>query len=124
MPTPGEPGPDDLEEWSNVNDKEKKNMAQKIRPLHDRIIVERISADEVSKGGIIIPETAREKPVEGRIIAVGKGAILADGTVRPLDVRTGDRVMFAKHAGTEVTVDGSKLTMLHEEEILGVIEEC
>lgn len=94
----------------------------RIRPLHDRVIVERIESVEVSKGGIIIPENAREKPVEARVLAIGKGAILTDGSVRPLDVKAGDRVLFAKFSGTEITLDGNKYLMLREEEILGVIE--
>ena len=97
-------------------------MAQKIRPLHDRVIIEAAPAEEVSKGGIVIPATAQEKQSEGKVIAVGKGAILADGTVRPLDVQVGDRVLYGKYAGDEVTIDGAKYRMLREDEIHAVIE--
>ncbi len=94
----------------------------KIRPLHDRVIVKRVEEEEKTKGGIIIPETAQEKPLEGKVIAVGKGRILEDGSVRPLDVKADDRVLFSKYAGTEIKIEGEEFLMLREDDILGVIE--
>jgi len=95
----------------------------KIRPLQDRLIVKRIQEEEKTKGGIIIPDTAKEKPIEGKVIAAGNGKVLEDGKVRPLDVRAGDRVLFSKYAGTEVKVEGEELLIMREEDILGVIED-
>ncbi len=95
----------------------------KIRPLQDRIIVKRIEEEEKTKGGIIIPDTAKEKPMEGKIIAVGKGKILEDGKLQPLDVKVGDRVLFGKYAGTEVKIDGEEHLIMREDDILGVIEK-
>ncbi len=95
----------------------------KIRPLQDRIIMKRIPEEEKSKGGIIIPDTAKEKPVEGMVVAVGKGRILEDGKVRPLDIKPGDRVLFIKYAGNEVKINGVEHLMLREADILGVIEK-
>ena len=95
----------------------------KIRPLHDRILVKREEEKEVKKGGIIIPDTAKEKPIEGEVIAVGNGKILEDGKVRPLDIKAGDRVLFSKYAGTEIKIDGQEHLMMREEDILGVIEK-
>jgi len=95
----------------------------KIRPLQDRIIVKRVQEEEKTKGGIIIPDSAKEKPLEGQIIAVGNGKVLEDGKVRPLDVKAGDRVLFNKYAGTEVKIDGEEHLMLREDDILGVIEK-
>jgi chaperonin GroES len=94
----------------------------KIRPLHDRIIVKRIAEEEKTKGGLIIPDTAKEKPLEGRVIAVGNGKVLEDGTVRPLDVKPGDRVLFVKYGGNEIKIDGEEHLMLREEDILAVVE--
>ncbi len=94
----------------------------KIRPLQDRVIVKRVAEEERSKGGIIIPDTAKEKPQEGKVIAVGKGKIEEDGKVRPLDVKAGDRVLFGKYAGTEIKIDGEEHLILREDDILGVIE--
>jgi chaperonin GroES len=94
----------------------------KIRPLQDRIIVKRVAEEEKSKGGIIIPDTAKEKPIEGKVIAVGNGKVLEDGKVRPLDVKAGDRVLFAKYGGTEIKIDGEEHLIMREEDILGVIE--
>ncbi len=94
----------------------------KIRPLQDRIIVKRVQEEEKTKGGIIIPDTAKEKPIEGKVIAAGNGKVLEDGKVRPLDVKAGDRVLFSKYAGTEIKLDGEELLMMREEDILGVIE--
>jgi chaperonin GroES len=98
-------------------------MAMKIRPLQDRIIVKRIEEEEKTKGGIIIPDTAKEKPIEGNVIAAGNGKVLEDGKVRPLDIKAGDRVLFSKYAGTEVKLDGVEHLIMREEDILGVIED-
>jgi chaperonin GroES len=95
----------------------------KIRPLQDRVIVKRVEEEEKTKGGIIIPDTAKEKPMEGKIIAVGKGKVLEDGKIHPLDVKAGDRVLFGKYAGTEVKIDGEEHLIMREEDILGVIEK-
>jgi len=94
----------------------------KIRPLQDRIIVKRIDGDEVSPGGIIIPDSAKEKPQEGKVIAVGKGKIGEDGKVQPLDVKKGDKVLFSKYAGTEVNIDGDEHLIIREDDVLGVLE--
>ncbi len=93
-----------------------------IRPLQDRIIVKRLDEEEKTKGGIIIPDTAKEKPLEGSVIAVGNGRILEDGKVRPLDIKKGDRVMFGKYAGTEVKIDGVDHLILREEDVVAIIE--
>jgi chaperonin GroES len=95
----------------------------KIRPLHDRIIVKRLAEEEKTKGGIIIPDTAKEKPLEGKVISVGKGKILENGQVRALDVKEGDRILFGKYAGTEVKIEGDEHLILREEDVLGVIEK-
>jgi len=95
----------------------------KIRPLQDRVIVKRIEEEEKTKGGIIIPDTAKEKPMEGKIIAVGKGKLLEDGKIHPLDVKAGDRVLFGKYAGTEVKIDGEEHLIMREDDILGLIEK-
>ena len=94
----------------------------KIRPLHDRVIVKRLDEDRTSPGGIVIPDTAAEKPVQGKIVAVGKGKILEDGQVRPLDVKVGDKILFGKYSGTEVKVDGEDLLVMREEDVMAVIE--
>ena len=94
----------------------------KIRPLQDRIIVKRVAEEEKTKGGIIIPDTAKEKPIEGKVIAVGNGKVLEDGKVRPLDVKAGDRVLFSKYAGTEIKLEGEEFLIMREEDILGVLE--
>jgi chaperonin GroES len=96
--------------------------AMNVRPLHDRIIVQRIEEDEQRVGGIIIPDTAKEKPQQGKVIAVGKGKIEKDGKVTPLDVKAGDTVLFGKYAGQEIKVDGDEYLIMREEEVLGVIE--
>lgn len=93
-----------------------------IRPLHDRILVQRLSEQDVTKGGIFIPESAKEKPIEGKIIAVGNGKILENGERRALDVKVGDKVLFGKYAGTEVKIDNDDYLMMREDEILAVIE--
>jgi chaperonin GroES len=95
----------------------------KIRPLQDRLIVKRVAEENKTKGGIIIPDTAKEKPLEGQVIAVGNGKILEDGKVRPLDIKAGDRILFSKYAGTEVKIEGEDHLILREEDVLGVIEK-
>ena len=94
----------------------------KIRPLQDRVIVRRLEEEEKTKGGIIIPDTAKEKPQEGKVIAVGKGKLTEDGKLIPLDVKAGDRILFGKYSGTEVKVEGEEHLIMREEDILGVIE--
>ena len=94
----------------------------KIRPLHDRVIVKRLEEERTSPGGIVIPDTAAEKPVQGKIVAVGKGKILEDGNVRPLDVKVGDKILFGKYSGTEVKLDGEELLVMREEDVMAVIE--
>ena len=94
----------------------------KVRPLQDRILVQRIEEEETTKGGIIIPDTAKEKPHEGKVVAVGNGKVSEDGTVRPLDVKAGDRVLFSKYAGTEVNIDGEEHLIVREDDVLGVLE--
>ena len=98
-------------------------MAQ-FRPLHDRVLVRRIEAEEKTAGGIIIPDTAKEKPQEGEVVAVGPGARAEDGTVTALDVQVGDRILFGKWSGTEVRIDGEELLIMKESDILGVIEQA
>jgi len=95
----------------------------KIRPLQDRILVKRIDEEEKTKGGIIIPESAKEKPMEGKIIAVGKGKVLEDGKILPLDVKVGDKILFAKYAGTDIKIEGEEHLIMREEEVLCVIEK-
>ena len=95
----------------------------KFRPLHDRVVVRRVEAEERTAGGIIIPDTAKEKPQEGEIIAVGPGARGEDGKIQPLDVKAGDRVLFGKWSGTEVRIDGEDLLIMKESDIMGVVEE-
>jgi chaperonin GroES len=94
----------------------------KFRPLHDRIVVRRIEDDERTKGGIIIPDTAKEKPQQGEVVAVGPGARDDKGVVQPLDVKAGDRVLFGKWSGSEVKIDGEELLIMKESDILGVLE--
>ena len=95
----------------------------KIRPLQDRIIVRRLEEEETTKGGIIIPDTAKEKPSEGLIIAVGKGKVLENGTQVPLDVKKKDRILFSKYAGNEVNIEGEEYLIMREDDVLGVIEK-
>ena len=97
--------------------------AKKFRPLHDRILVRRIEKEEKTTGGIIIPDTAKEKPVEGQVVAVGNGKVLEDGTLRALEVKAGDRILFGKYAGNEIQVEGVEHLILREDEILGVVEK-
>ena len=93
----------------------------KIRPLQDRIIVKRVDEEETTKGGIIIPDTAKEKPVEGEVIAVGNGKVLTNGELRPLEVKAGDRILFGKYSGTEIKIDDVEHVILREDEVLGII---
>ena len=94
-----------------------------FRPLHDRVLVRRIEGEAKSAGGIIIPDTAKEKPQEGEIVAVGSGARAEDGKITPLDVKAGDRILFGKWSGTEVKIDGEELLIMKESDILGIIEK-
>jgi chaperonin GroES len=94
----------------------------KIRPLHDRVIVKRMEGEEKTKGGIIIPDTAKEKPVEGKVIAVGSGKVLEDGKKVPLQVKEGDRILFGKYSGTEVKIDGGEHLIMREDDIIAIVE--
>jgi chaperonin GroES len=94
----------------------------KMRPLHDRILVERVEEQEQRVGGIIIPDTAKEKPQQGRVVAVGKGRVTDKGEVVPLDVKTGDTVLFGKYAGTEIKIEGREYLIVREDEVLGIVE--
>ena len=94
----------------------------KIRPLQDRILVKRIDEEETSKGGIIIPDTAKEKPQEGKVMAVGNGKLNENGKLQPLDVKRGDRVLFSKYSGTEVNIDGDEHLIIREDDVLGICE--
>jgi chaperonin GroES len=94
----------------------------KIRPLQDRILVKRIDEEEKTKGGIIIPDTAKEKPSEGKVVAVGKGKLNEDGKLMPLDVKKGDRILFSKYSGTEVNIEGDEHLIIREDDVLGVVE--
>lgn len=93
-----------------------------LRPMHDRIIVKRLEEEGKTAGGIFIPETAKEKPMRGEVVAVGKGKVTEDGKVLPLDVKKGDQVLFGKYAGTEVKIDGDEYLIMREDDILGVVE--
>ena len=93
----------------------------KVRPLHDRVLVKRVAEEQKTKGGIIIPDTAKEKPIEGRVIAVGNGKILKDGKARPLDVKVGDVVLFGKYSGNEVKLEGEDLLLIREDDVLAIL---
>jgi len=97
-------------------------FTMKVKPLHDRVIVKRLEEEEKTKGGIIIPDSAKEKPIEGKVIAVGDGKIKEDGTKIPMEVKKGNRVLFAKYAGTEIKIDGEEHLMMKEDDILAIIE--
>ncbi len=97
-------------------------MATKLTPLHDRIVIRRIEEAETTRGGIIIPDTAKDKPQEGEVVSVGKGKMNEDGKVFPLAVKEGDRILFGKYAGTEIKIDGEELLIMREEEVLGILE--
>jgi len=94
----------------------------KIRPLHDRVIVERVDEEETTKGGIIIPDTAKEKPVEGKVVAVGDGKVADDGKKIPLEVKAGDKVLFGKYAGTEIQIEGEENLIMREDDIIAIVE--
>ena len=93
----------------------------KVRPLHDKVLIKLLDAEEKTKGGIIIPETAKEKPQEGKVVAVGTGVILPDGVVKPLDVKKGDKILFSKYGGTEISVEGKDYLIVREDEILAIV---
>ena len=97
-------------------------MSVNVRPLHDRILIKRVEDQESVKGGIIIPDTAKEKPQEGEVIAVGNGSKKKDGTVIPLDVKAGDRILFGKYSGTDITIEGDEYLILREEDVLAIVE--
>ncbi|MBF0625424.1 MAG: co-chaperone GroES [Magnetococcales bacterium] len=97
-------------------------MKTKFRPLYDRVVVKRLEQNPKTTGGIIIPDTAKEKPIQGEVLAVGKGSINENGEVRPMDVKVGDRVLFAKYSGTEVKIDGEELLIMRETDIMGVLD--
>jgi chaperonin GroES len=101
----------------------KERTTMNIRPLQDRVILKRVKEEEKTKGGIIIPDTAKEKPIEGEVVAVGNGKVLEDGTVRKLDVKVGDRVLFGKYSGTEVKLEGEERLIVREDDILAVLEK-
>ena len=94
----------------------------KIRPLHDRVIVKRLESETRSAGGIVIPDSAAEKPIQGKVVAVGNGKIMENGSVRALDVKVGDKILFGKYSGTEVKVDGEELVVMREEDVMAIIE--
>ena len=94
-----------------------------IRPLHDRVIVRRMEEEKTSPGGIVIPDSATEKPIKGEVVAVGKGKILENGDIRPLDVKKGDKILFGKYSGTEVKVDGEEMLVMREDDITAIVEE-
>jgi chaperonin GroES len=95
----------------------------KFRPLHDRVLIRRIESEEKTRGGIIIPDTAKEKPMEGEVVAVGPGARGEDGKIQPMDVKAGDRVLFGKWSGTEVKLDGEEMIIMKESDIMGILEQ-
>ena len=99
-------------------------MATKFTPLHDRILVRRVEEADTTRGGIIIPDSAKDKPQEGEVISAGKGKISEEGKVRPLDVKEGDRILFGKYSGTEIKIDGEELLIMREDEILGILKRA
>lgn len=96
-------------------------MKMKVRPLHDRVIVKRVEEEETTKGGIIIPDTAKEKPIEGEVVAVGNGKVLENGKKLPLEVKKGDRVLFGKYAGTDIQIDGEERLIMREDDIIAIV---
>jgi chaperonin GroES len=96
-------------------------MAVKFTPLHDRILIQRVEEEETTRGGLVIPDTAKDKPQEGEVVAVGKGKVNEEGKVRPLDLKEGDRILFGKYAGTEIKLDGEEFLIMREDEVLGVL---
>jgi chaperonin GroES len=103
--------------------KERRSKVMQVRPLHDRVLLKRIEEKEVVKGGIIIPDTAKEKPMEGEVISVGPGKLMEDGKRAPMDLKAGDRVLFGKYAGTEIKIDDEDYVIMREEEILAVLKK-
>jgi chaperonin GroES len=108
---------------SILTNQERRENSMKIRPLQDRIIVKRLEEEQKTKGGIIIPDTAKEKPIEGKVIAVGKGKVADDGKLIKMEVKVDDKVLFSKYGGTEVKIDGQEYLIMREEDILGIIEK-
>jgi chaperonin GroES len=100
------------------------NKKNKIRPLQDRLIVERLEGEEKTASGLYIPDSAKEKPQQGRVLSVGKGKVREDGTIQPLDVRSGDKILFGKYAGTEIKIDGTEYLIMREDDVLGVLESA
>ena len=94
----------------------------KVRPLQDRVIVKRVEEEETTKGGIIIPDTAKEKPIEGEVVAVGNGKILENGKKQPLEVKVGDKILFGKYAGTDIKIDGEEHLIMREDDIIAIVE--
>ena len=94
----------------------------KIRPLHDRVIVKRIEEEETTKGGIIIPDTAKEKPIEGKVVAVGAGKLMDNGKMQPLEVKKGDKILFGKYAGTDIKIEGEEHLIMREDDIIAIVE--
>jgi len=94
----------------------------KVRPLHDRVIVKRVEEEEKTKGGIIIPDTAKEKPIEGKVVAVGKGKVLENGNQQPLEVKEGDKILFGKYAGTEINIEGDEHLIMREDDIIAIVD--
>jgi chaperonin GroES len=115
-------GPVVMSKVGGVYNEEERSLMMKIRPLHDRVIVRRLEEEEKTAGGIIIPDTAKEKPQQGKVVSVGKGRILENGDLVPLIVKEGDRVLFSKYAGTDVKVNGEELLIMREDDILGIFE--
>jgi chaperonin GroES len=107
----------------NAQPAKKGEIPVNIRPLHDRVVVRRLEDERKTAGGIVIPDTAKEKPIQGEVVAVGKGKILENGSVRPLDVKPGDRILFGKYSGTEVKIGTEELLVMREEDIMGVVEK-
>jgi chaperonin GroES len=108
---------------SILTNQERRENSMKIRPLQDRIIVKRLEEEQKTKGGIIIPDTAKEKPIEGKVIAVGKGKVADDGKLIKMEVKVDDKVLFSKYGGTEVKIDGQEYLIMREDDILGIIEK-
>jgi chaperonin GroES len=111
-----------LKKVNPINYLHKEGRAMKIRPLHDRVIIKRMEEERLSAGGIVIPDSATEKPIKGEVIAVGQGKILEDGTVRPIGVKVGEKVLFGKYSGTEVKIDGTDFLVMKEDDLMGVLE--
>jgi chaperonin GroES len=111
------------EEDMSAQPAQKGELSVKIRPLHDRVVVRRLEEERKTPGGIVIPDTAKEKPIQGEVVAVGTGKILEDGKTRPLDVKVGDKILFGKYSGTEVKIGAEELLVMREEDIMGVVEK-